>query len=292
MVEAIARAEKSVVAIARVPKDRTAENTPLEFRPDAFGRRMARPAPAGPTDPDFVPRDFASGVIIDRQGLILTAYHALGEDSEYYVTTSERKVYRASIKGADPRSDLAVLAIEAADLSPIVLGDAAKLKKGQIVIALGNPYAIARDGQASASWGIVANLARKAPLGPGRFRLARQEHPAPLRHLDPDRRQAQLRHQRGRPGESQGRDGRIDDFAGRPGRIRAVGRLCLPGRCDVPPRGGDAQAGPRGGIRAAGHPADGPLHARDAAGHARHAGRIASSPARPPSGSASATATW
>jgi len=44
---------------------------------------------------------------------------------------------------------------------PITMGDAAKLKKGQIVIALGNPYAIARDGQASASWGIVANLARK-----------------------------------------------------------------------------------------------------------------------------------
>ena len=42
----------------------------------------------------------------------------------------------------------------------------ARLKKGQIVIALGNPYAIARDGQASASWGIVANLARKAPPMP------------------------------------------------------------------------------------------------------------------------------
>jgi S1-C subfamily serine protease len=169
VVEAIAAGEKSLVAIARVPKDRTAENTPLEFRPDAFGRRMATATPAGPTDPDFVPRDFATGVIIDRQGLILTAYHALGEDSDYFVTTFERKVYRAWIKGADPRSDLAVLAIEAADLSPIVMGDAAKLKKGQIVIALGNPYAIARDGQPSASWGIVANLARKAPLGPEDF---------------------------------------------------------------------------------------------------------------------------
>jgi S1-C subfamily serine protease len=169
VVEAIAAAEKSVVAIARVPRDRTAENTPLEFRPDAFGRRMPVAAPASPTDPEFVPRDFATGVVLDRQGLVLTAYHALGEDSDYYVTTFERKVYRASIKGADPRSDLAVLAIEAADLSPIVLGDAAKLKKGQIVIALGNPYAIARDGQPSASWGIVANLARKAPLGPEDF---------------------------------------------------------------------------------------------------------------------------
>ena len=59
-----------------------------------------------------------------------------------------------------------MLAIDAADLAPITFGNAAELKKGQIVISLGNPYAIARDGQASAAWGIVANLARKAPATP------------------------------------------------------------------------------------------------------------------------------
>ena len=52
-------------------------------------------------------------MVVDRRGLILTAYHVLGEDSDYYVTTSDRKVYRAWVKGADPRSDLAVLAIDA-----------------------------------------------------------------------------------------------------------------------------------------------------------------------------------
>ena len=46
------------------------------------------------------------------------------------------------------------------------MGNATELKKGQIVISLGNPYAIARDGQASAAWGIVANLGRKAPTMP------------------------------------------------------------------------------------------------------------------------------
>jgi S1-C subfamily serine protease len=90
----------------------------------------------------------------------------LGEDSEYFVTTSDRKVYKATPKAADPRSDLAVLSIEANDLTPIVFGDAAKLKKGQIVVALGNPFSIARDGQVSASWGIVSNLGRKAPPSP------------------------------------------------------------------------------------------------------------------------------
>ena len=166
LVKAIARAEISVVAIARVRKDRTEGALGLEDRPDAFGRRIGPAVVPKPTDPDFIPTEFATGVVVDAAGLILTAYHVLAEDSEYYVTTQDRKVYRAWVKAADPRSDLAVLAIEASDLVPIRLGDAAKLKKGRIVIALGNPYAIARDGQPSASWGIVANLARKAPAQP------------------------------------------------------------------------------------------------------------------------------
>ena len=166
LVEAIARAEKSVVAIARVKKEPAGESLHLEIRPDPFGRRALLPAAPQPTDPDFLPNEYGTGVVVDRHGLILTAYHVLGEDSDYYVTTADRKVYKATPKAADPRSDLAVLSIEANDLTPITLGDAAKLKKGQIVIALGNPYAIARDGQVSASWGIVSNLARKAPPAP------------------------------------------------------------------------------------------------------------------------------
>lgn len=163
LVEAIARAERSVVAIARVEKPRAGESMSLEIRPDPFGRRTIPYAAPAPTDPDFVPNEYGTGVVVGRQGLILTAYHVLGEDCQYYVTTHDRDVFLATVKGADPRSDLAVLAVEATDLEPIALGDAAALKRGQIVIALGNPYAIARDGQVSASWGVVANLARKAP---------------------------------------------------------------------------------------------------------------------------------
>lgn len=165
LVEVIARCEKSVVAIARVRNERPGETFDLEFRPDPFGRRTLPSSTPQPTDPDFVPNEYGTGVVVGP-GLILTAYHVLGQDSQYYVRTHDRKVYRARIKAADPRSDLAVLAIEAVDLAPITLGDATALKKGQIVISLGNPYAIACDGQVSAAWGIVANLARKAPAAP------------------------------------------------------------------------------------------------------------------------------
>jgi S1-C subfamily serine protease len=166
LVDAIARSEKSVVAIARVRKEQPGETFQMEFRPDPFGRRPTPLSPPQPTDPDFIPNEYGAGVVVDRAGLILTAYQVLGEESDYYVTTADHKIYKATVKGADPRSDLAVLSIEAADLTPIVLGNAAELKKGQIVISLGNPYAVARDGQASAAWGIVSNLGRKAPATP------------------------------------------------------------------------------------------------------------------------------
>jgi serine protease Do len=173
LVTAIARGEKSVVAIYRVDNDEAAAGNSIEL--DLSQGRLARTSPP-PGDPDFIPDEYGSGVVVDRQGLILTCYHVLGLKSRHFVVTNERKVYAAKIKAADPRSDLAVLEIDASDLTPATFGHAETLKKGQIVVALGNPYAIARDGQASASWGIVANLARKAgprvdSLGPVKDKL-------------------------------------------------------------------------------------------------------------------------
>ncbi|HZN36733.1 MAG TPA: trypsin-like peptidase domain-containing protein [Pirellulaceae bacterium] len=151
--EAIEKAEKSVVAIARVRREPAAEaGSPL---------RLER---TDPLDPAFVPHEFGTGVVIDAKGLIVTAAHVLGNvrEADYYVWIS-RKPYPAKVKAADPWLDLAVLQIDAANLKPITFGNARELKKGQFVIALGNPYAIAKDGQPSASWGIVSNLERQAP---------------------------------------------------------------------------------------------------------------------------------
>ncbi|MGE0610266.1 MAG: trypsin-like peptidase domain-containing protein, partial [Pirellulales bacterium] len=175
LVETIAKCEKSVVSIARIRRRPVADNSPNFGAPDFFrGGRASNDPPENPTNPDFIPNEFGTGVVIDAKGLILTNYHVVvrsddsdgeaerGFESELWVTTIDRRPYRAKIVGADPRSDLAVLSIEAEGLTPISMGDAALLRKGQIVISLGNPYAIARDGQVSAAWGIVANLARKA----------------------------------------------------------------------------------------------------------------------------------
>lgn len=157
MVQAIAQSERSIVAIARM---RRAGDDRADFASSPFSQ-LGRSAPR-PGEAEFIPNDYATGVIVGASGLILTAHHVLRDNSDYWVTTSDHKTYPVKrVVGADPRSDLAVLQIEAQDLPTIKFGDATKLKKGSIVIALGNPYAIARDGQASASWGIVANLRRK-----------------------------------------------------------------------------------------------------------------------------------
>lgn len=161
MTEAIERAEKSVVAISRVRKEEAGEERFPSEGPVVSQRILER---ASPTDPRFVPTEFGTGVVIDASGLIVTSYHVLGNvrQADYYVWQS-RKPYRAMVKAADPWLDLAVLKVEDAGLKPMPLGDSRNLKKGQFVIALGNPYAIARDGQPSASWGIISNLERQAP---------------------------------------------------------------------------------------------------------------------------------
>lgn len=143
-VQSIEKAGPSVVALARATKG------------DAENQLFS---------PDYMPAEYATGVVVDAQGLILTNYHVLGQpDRNDYAVWLNKRPFAAKIKAADPWVDLAILEIEAKNLLPIQFGDASQMKKGQIVISLGNPYAIARDGSASASWGIVSNIGR-APVG-------------------------------------------------------------------------------------------------------------------------------
>jgi len=176
MVKAIERAQQSVVAIARVRKGSPAlrapddalvpsqfENFPLSFLTES-----------NPASPDFVPNEFATGVVLDRDGHIVTNYHVLGDptQNDYFIWAQRRpfKVLRVdapeAVKAGDPWTDLAVLKVAASDLEPMPLGDASTLRKGMIVIALGNPYGIARDGEVSASWGIISNLRRATAPDP------------------------------------------------------------------------------------------------------------------------------
>src|SRR6476646_4017729 len=166
-VKAIESAEKSVVSIAR---DKRQAGLHVDRRNPLFGQERT----SDPSDPNWIPNEFGAGIAIDKSGLILTNYHLVRggpikdhpehkAEQSLYVRLPDRRGFDAYIFAADPRSDLAVLWIDCNDLTPLKVEVAGPIRKGQIVIALGNPYAIARDGSASATWGIISNLSRKAP---------------------------------------------------------------------------------------------------------------------------------
>jgi S1-C subfamily serine protease len=116
---------------------------------------------------DLVPESYGSGLVIDSAGgKVLTCAHVVRNSKEIEVRLPGGATSSASIYALDPRSDLAVisLATHARGLHAVKFGDGGRLKKGQFVVGLANPYRAGyRDGSASASWGIVSNLTRRAP---------------------------------------------------------------------------------------------------------------------------------
>jgi Do/DeqQ family serine protease len=98
-----------------------------------------------------------SGVIVDaRRGYVLTNSHVLANAAEVQVTLKDRRAYPARIVGSDPETDIALLQLDASDLTAVPLGDSGRLQVGDVVIAIGNPFGL---GQTVTS-GIVSALGR------------------------------------------------------------------------------------------------------------------------------------
>ncbi|MEN2986226.1 MAG: DegQ family serine endoprotease [Thermodesulfovibrionaceae bacterium] len=96
----------------------------------------------------FRPREFTqtslgSGVIVDASGYILTNYHVIKGADEIKVKLFDKRVFDGTVVGTDAKTDLAVIKIKAEGLRPIKWGDSDKLKVGETVIAIGNPYGLA-----------------------------------------------------------------------------------------------------------------------------------------------------
>lgn len=107
-----------------------------------------------------------SGSVLDRSGHILTNYHVVEGANEIRVTLQNGESYEGSVIGFDPPNDMAVVKINApADqLVPIELGDSSRLKVGQIVYAIGNPFGLER----TMTTGIISSLNRSLPGKAGR----------------------------------------------------------------------------------------------------------------------------
>jgi serine protease DegQ len=104
-----------------------------------------------------IQQSLGSGVIVDAQrGYVLTNNHVLGEASDIQVTLADGRTLAATKVGADPDSDVAVIRIPAENLTALPLADSARLRVGDFVVAVGNPFGI---GQ-SVTYGIVSALGR------------------------------------------------------------------------------------------------------------------------------------
>jgi len=107
-----------------------------------------------------------SGFIYDTDGHIITNYHVVENADELSVALEDGRIFPATLVGADPSNDLAVIRIEAEGLpQPISLGDSDALNVGQFVIAIGNPF-----GQVGTlTVGVVSALGRIIQSPDGRF---------------------------------------------------------------------------------------------------------------------------
>jgi serine protease Do len=112
--------------------------------------------PRGPMPPS---RGEGSGFIVSPDGYILTNAHVVDSASEVTVRMTDRREYSAKVVGADDRTDVAVLKIEAEELPAVRLGDPQALKVGEWVVAIGSPFGF----ENSVTAGIVSAKSRSLP---------------------------------------------------------------------------------------------------------------------------------
>src|SRR6188508_307354 len=126
-----------------------------------FGPKFRGPqGPQGPMDPRS-PRGFhgggqGSGVIVSPEGYVLTNNHVIDGAREVTVTLPDKREFQGKIVGTDPKTDLAVVKIDAKNLPAVPWGDASKLQVGEYVLAVGNPFGL----NSTVTLGIVSALGR------------------------------------------------------------------------------------------------------------------------------------
>lgn len=105
-----------------------------------------------------------SGFVISPDGLVLTNSHVVHGSKRLQVALSDGRRPDTTLIGDDPESDLAVLRVYAPNLAPVKFADSARLKVGQIAIAIGNPYGF----EATVTAGVVSALGRSLQSRAGR----------------------------------------------------------------------------------------------------------------------------
>ena len=153
----------TVVNITTVMTEKVSEgfSAPDELRDrmeEFFGKPFG-PRGRGPSDHfgnQGPRRGQGSGVIISSDGYILTNNHVIAKAREVSVTLPDKREFKGKIVGTDPKTDLAVVKVNAQDLPAVPWGDASQLQVGEYVLAVGNPFGL----NSTVTLGIVSAVGR------------------------------------------------------------------------------------------------------------------------------------
>jgi len=114
------------------------------FGQPAPGTPRQAPRPNRPQEPqeETRPRGVGSGFILSSDGFVMTNAHVVEDASEVLVTLPDKREFKARIIGADKRTDVAVVKIDATGLPALKVGDVSKLRVGEWVMAIGSPFGL------------------------------------------------------------------------------------------------------------------------------------------------------
>jgi len=146
---------RSVVpGVVSITSSRTVTQfAPLTFEDFFTGRQRSQRAKS---------TSLGSGVIVSKEGHILTNHHVIAGMTEIRVQLTDGRNLPAALIGSDPVTDIAVLRIAAANVEPLVLGESNDLQVGQQIFAVGNPYGL----EETVTRGIVSAKGRHAVTVP------------------------------------------------------------------------------------------------------------------------------
>lgn len=145
-------ADKVLPSVVNISSTKKVKMGPSPFSRDPFFRDFF----GGGVPQERIQRALGSGVIVSRDGYIVTNNHVVGGADDVEVRLSDERVFPAKIIGTDPKSDLAVIKIDAGNLPVIRVGDSSKLRVGNFVLAVGNPFGL----EGTVTHGIISALGR------------------------------------------------------------------------------------------------------------------------------------
>ena len=146
------------IKVSSVSKTSVAE-LPDELKNSPFGEFFRRFGVPGQQPPGTPSRGEGSGFIVNADGVVLTNAHVVAEATKVTVRLTDGREFEAKVVGSDPKTDIAVLRIDAKNLPTVRIGNPSTTRVGEWVVAIGSPYGFENTVTA----GIVSAKSRSLP---------------------------------------------------------------------------------------------------------------------------------